>query len=217
MTDSKGFLISFEGPDQSGKSTQLTLLAEVAEKNGLPCLGIREPGGTPVGEEIRNLLLDPEYKGMNYWTEALLYAASRAQMVADVIRPSLNSGKMVLSDRFIDSSLIYQGMARGLGVEEIYKLNMMATGNLRPDVTFVFHVSVKVSRKRLVDLCKQYGEKPDRIESEKDEFHRMVERGYRELEEMFPERIVPIYGKLQIPEIHEKIKRICNERLGLNL
>ncbi len=207
------FFITFEGIDQSGKSTQLKLLAAAMEKAGVPILSVREPGGTPLGEKIRGLLLGPEHTAMDPWTEALLYAAARVQLVKEVIKPALMEGKVVLSDRYIDSSLVYQGIARGLGVERILDLNLGATGGLMPDLTFVFHLDVDASRQRLAGR----GTAEDRIESEPLEFHRMVEAGYRQLEELYPGRIVGLNGGETPEQVHARAVAAVNERLGFSL
>lgn len=207
------FFITFEGIDQSGKSTQLKLLAAAMEKGGVPVLSVREPGGTPLGEKIREMLLGSENTTMDPWTEALLYAAARVQLVKEVIKPALMEGKVVLSDRYIDSSLVYQGIARGLGVERILDLNLGATGGLMPDLTFVFHLDVDASRQRLAGR----GAAEDRIESEPLEFHRMVEAGYRQLEEMYPGRVVGLDGGETPEQIHARVVAAVNERLGFSL
>ena len=207
------FFITFEGIDQSGKSTQLELLAHAMEAAGMAVLNVREPGGTPLGEALRALLLGPEHAGMDPWTEALLYAAARAQLVKDVIKPALMQGRIVLSDRFIDSSLVYQGMARGLGVERILDLNRGATGGLMPDLTLVFHLDVEASRVRLAGS----GRGEDRIEGEPLEFHRQVEEGYRRLEEMYPGRVAGIDAGRGIEEIHAEVLSVCQGRLGLKI
>ena len=119
----KGIFISMEGPDGSGKTTQIELLKAYLEKRGYEIIVTREPGGTKISEAIRNIILDKQYTEMDYMTEALLYASARAQLISEVIRPALSRGKAVISDRFVDSSAVYQGMARNLGVENIYKLN----------------------------------------------------------------------------------------------
>jgi dTMP kinase len=207
------FFITFEGIDQSGKSTQIELLEGAMRKAGIDVLSVREPGGTPLGDRIREILLGPEHAGMDIWAEALLYAAARAQLVKDVIRPALGSGKIVLSDRYIDSSLVYQGMARGLGLERIRDLNLGATGGLMPDLTFVLHLDVESSRERLAGR----GSAEDRIEGEPLDFHRQVEEGYRQLEEMYPARIAPIDGSAPVERVQEEIVKACLEQLGIEL
>lgn len=206
-------LITFEGIDQSGKSTQLELLARAARESGQSVITTREPGGTPLGDRIRTILLGPEHAGMDSWAEALLYAAARAQLVQDIVNPALAEGAIVISDRYIDSSLAYQGIARGLGVQRVLELNNWATGGLLPDLTILLRIEVDVSRNRLLGR----GEGSDRIESEPLEFHRRVEEGYHEIEAMFPERIVGINGSDSPEEIHRQIVAICLERLGWEL
>ncbi len=207
------YFITFEGIDQSGKSTQLKLLDQAMEAAGVPVLSVREPGGTEIGEKIRELLLGVEHDRMDAWTEALLYAAARVQLVKEVIKPALMEGKIVLSDRFIDSSLVYQGMARDLGVDRILDLNLGATGGLMPDLTFVFHLDLTLSRERLAGR----GTAEDRIEGEPLAFHQKVEEGYRRLQEMYPGRIVGIDGGGSVDEIHQQVVAGCRERLGLEL
>lgn len=207
------YFITFEGIDSSGKSTQLKLLADAIGKSGQPVLAVREPGGTPLGDRIREILLGSQHAGMDPWAEALLYAAARAQLVKDVIRPALSQGTTVLADRFIDSSLVYQGMARDLGVDTILNLNLGATGGIMPDLTFVLHLDVGASRQRLADR----GAAEDRIESEPLQFHQQVEDGYRRLEQMYPGRIVGVDGGRSIAAVEADIARACRERLGLEI
>ncbi|MCL4474155.1 MAG: dTMP kinase [Actinobacteria bacterium] len=207
------YFITFEGIDQSGKSTQLKLLADAAAAAGVATLSVREPGGTPLGEQIREILLGPEHANMDAWTEALLYAAARVQLVREVIKPALMQGKIVLSDRYIDSSLVYQGIARELGIDRILDLNLGATGGLMPDLTFVFHLGVAASRERLAGR----GTAEDRIEGEPLDFHQKVEDGYRKLEEMYPGRIAGIDAGGSIEEVHARVVEVCSERLGLEL
>jgi dTMP kinase len=205
--------ITFEGIDQSGKSTQIELLAHALKNAGIPAISVREPGGTTLGDQIRDILLGPEHGGMDAWTEALLYAAARAQLVSKVIVPALDRGKTVISDRYIDSSLVYQGIARGLGVEKILNVNLAATGGLLPDLTFVFHLDVDKSRERLAVR----GTAEDRIECQPLPFHRCVEEGYRQIEEMFPGRIIGLDACDSVEDIHSAIILHCRERLGLEL
>lgn len=202
--------ISFEGIDQSGKSTQLRLLADSLTKSGIDVVSVREPGGTLLGEQIRELLLGPVHAGMDDWAEALLYAAARAQLVREVIRPALKQGRTVLSDRYLDSSLVYQGLARGLALERILDLNLWATDSLLPDLTFIIHLGVDASRQRLSGRATA----EDRIESEALGFHQQVEAGYRELEALYPERIVALDGHGTIDELHARILAAGRERFG---
>jgi dTMP kinase len=205
--------ITFEGIDQSGKSTQIELLARDLDAAGIPFISVREPGGTALGEKIRELLLGPEHDGMDAWAEALLYAAARAQLVSKVISPALGEGKVVISDRYIDSSLAYQGIARGLGPQTLMEINLTATRGLLPDLTFVFHLDVNQSRERLAARATN----EDRIENEPRAFHRSVEEGYSQLEGMYPQRIVGIDAAGSVEDIHLAIVALCRERLEMDL
>jgi dTMP kinase len=176
--------ISFEGLDGCGKTTQAGLLADSLESEGRAVVRVREPGGTAAGERIRVLLLDPEAR-IGPQAEALLYAAARAQLVADVIRPALTRGAWVVADRFIDSSLAYQGVARGLGIEEVLSANRLALGGVMPDVTVLLRLPAAAAAARRVGL-------PDRIEAEGDDFHAAVAEGFDRVAAHFPDRVVGI-------------------------
>ena len=188
--------ITFEGMDGSGKTTQVERLRAALEVDGREVVTAREPGQTELGEEIRNLVL---HGGpMTPWAEALLYAASRAEVVEEVVRPALARGADVLLDRYLDSSLVYQGIGRELGVDEVLEVNMLATGGLLPDRTFVLAVEPGTSSARV-------GSKPDRIEREDAAFHERVAGGYEQLASLFPERIVLLDGSLDADEIAVRI------------
>jgi dTMP kinase len=189
--------VTFEGLDGSGKTTQAELLADALRGEGREVVATREPGGTPLGEEVRRLLL--EGVEMSAWAEAALFAAARAELVHGVIAPALESGKDVLSDRFIDSSLAYQGYARELGVDEVYELNRVATGGLLPDVTFILQVDPETSAERV-------GRRPDRIEREGLDFHRRVLLGYRIVAGKYGDRVVLLDGTRPADELHEEIR-----------
>jgi dTMP kinase len=175
--------ITFEGVDGSGKSTQARLLAEGLQAEGREVAAIREPGGTKLGEQVRELILHGE--DMAPWAEAALFAAARAELVDEVIRPALARGADVVCDRYLDSSLAYQGIARGLGVERVLQLNLLVTGSLLPDRTFLLLVPVE-------QLVARRSRQPDRIEREGDAFIEQVDRAYRELAGIFAERIVTV-------------------------
>lgn len=197
---SKGYFISFEGVDGAGKSTQIKRLKEYFEKNNYQVVLTREPGGTKIGEKIRNLILDPENNEMTAMTEAMLYAASRAQHVEEVIKPAIDAGKVVISDRFIDSSIAYQGYGRGLG-DCVNIINSYAVGQYMPDITFLMDVRPNVSTERID------GRQKDRIELEKQEFHDIVYDGYRQLAKQFPDRIITIDASESIEAIADIIKK----------
>jgi dTMP kinase len=191
--------VSFEGADGSGKSTQAELLREALAGEGREVVLTREPGGTELGERARELVLNGPQMGA--WAEAALFAASRAEHVEEVIRPALERGATVICDRYVDSSLAYQGVARGLGVEEVLQLNLTVTGGLLPDVTFLLLVDPDVAAARWTDA--------DRLEREGDALQAKVDGAYRELAARFPERIVTVDGARD----EEEIAREVHERL----
>jgi dTMP kinase len=188
--------VTFEGLDGCGKSTQAELLAEALAADGREVVATREPGGTELGERIRELVLGGGEVAP--WTEAALFAAARAQLVEDVIAPALERGADVVCDRYLDSSLAYQGIARGLGLEHVLELNLHAIRGLLPDRTFLLLVDPAESARRV-------GEGGDRIEREFDDFRARVDAAYRELAEFFPQRITTIDGTRPPREIAEEI------------
>ncbi len=206
--EGKGWFITFEGPDGSGKSTQLQLLKDYLTAQGKEFLFTREPGGTAVSEKIRELILDPEYKEMMPLTEALLYAASRAQLVAQVLRPALDEGKLVICDRFLDSSIAYQAYGRKLG-PVVEQVNEAAVDGLVPDLTFLLMVDPDTGRSRIGEGCL------DRLEAECIEYRQEVYRGYQELARRFPERILLIDGTRPVEEIHQEILGKVRDCFGL--
>jgi dTMP kinase len=194
----RGIFITFEGPDGAGKTTQIHRLRDYLTSKGTDLVLTREPGGTRIGEKIREIILDPEYQEMADLTEALLYASSRAQHVAEVIFPALKSGKTVICDRFMDSSIAYQGYGRKLG-EKVRIINEIAVLGLIPDLTFLLLVDPGEGRRRISDGFL------DRLELEEMQYHEEVYRGYMELAAQNTERMIVIDGSLKIDEISVKI------------
>jgi dTMP kinase len=189
--------VTFEGLDGSGKTTQAELLRAHLVEAGRDVVATREPGGTELGERIRGLLL--EGGEMSPWAEAALFAAARAELVDRVIAPALERGADVICDRYLDSSLAYQGIARGLGVAEVLELNQRVVRGVMPDCTFVLLVGVEESERRV-------GATPDRIEGAGSDFRRRVDQAYRELADHFPERIRAVDGTLPRDEIARAVR-----------
>jgi len=196
----RGIFISFEGPDGSGKSTQIRLLTEYCREKGLEAVTVREPGGTAISEKIRDIILDKKNSEMSPVAEALLYAASRAQLVEQIIRPALEEGKMVLSDRFMDSSIAYQCYGRGLG-DGVRIINEFAVRDLQPDLTFFLDLDPVKGKQRVL----KEGE-PDRLESEAMTFHRAVYEGYKKLSLIYPQRFVTVDADRPIGDIASDIR-----------
>lgn len=194
----QGLSITMEGPDGSGKSTQIDAIKRFFEDRGESVVLTREPGGTQISEKIRALLLDRENSEMNPMAEALLYAASRAQLVAQVIKPALDSGTHVICDRFVDSSIAYQGYGRDLG-DSVAVINAYAVNGCMPDATFLMKLNPEIGKSRIKTS------EQDRMEMEKLEFHNKVFAGYEALEKEFPDRIVGIDATRNIEEISEDI------------
>lgn len=205
----KGIFITFEGIDGCGKSTQCELLKDYLNEAGKEFIFVREPGGTVIGERIREILLDKKNSQMTARTELLLFEAARAQITDEVIRPALEEGKTVICDRFFDSSSAYQGMARGMGMEFVSGLNMAATGGLAPDITFFFDISAEEALERRG----KRGEASDRIELAGLKFQEDVRRGYLELAKSSGGRIVTIDARLGIEEIFGQVKEALEGKI----
>lgn len=189
-----------EGPDGSGKTTQIELLKEYLETKGYDSIVTREPGGTVISEAIREIILNTAYTEMSHTAELLLYAAARAQLVNQVIAPALLEGKAVICDRFVDSSAVYQGIGRGLGVDTVYGVNNYAMGDVRPKLTIFMDLDAETGIQR-----KEKQTELDRMEQEDLSFHKRVVEGYRRLAELYPERIFPVDATLPVEEIHRII------------
>jgi dTMP kinase len=195
-----GRFIALEGIDGSGKSTQAGLLEAALALRGVTVVRTREPGGTPVGERVREIVLGTETGDMSLLAEALLFAASRAEHVQRVILPALAQGTWVITDRFVDSSLAYQGAARGLGIDTVLDINRAAVEGCLPDLSLVIDTATAVTTER---RCAT----PDRIEAEGEGFQERVAAGYRELAERFPERVRLIPGEGAPDEVHTRVMR----------
>jgi dTMP kinase len=194
--------ITFEGSEGSGKSTQADRLAARLQRRGVPYIVTREPGGTPIGESIRELLqFAPHNSNMTPETELLLFEASRSQLVREVIKPALQRGMCVIADRFFDSTTVYQGAARKLDRDMIERLNAFAVGECVPDVTFVLDVDAATAQLRM----RREPRKADRMEQQPVEFYERVREGYRELATYEPKRVVLIDGSGDVDEIEKEI------------
>lgn len=201
----RGIFITFEGPEGGGKSSQIALLVEKAKNQGLDVLETREPGGTYIGEQIRQILLSHGSSAIANKTEMLLYAASRAQHVEEVIRPALDEGKIVICDRFIDASIAYQGYGLGLSIEEITEVNKLATGGIVPDRTYMLDLPVELGMRR-ISTCRGCNEDLqavglDRIESKDVEYHRQVREGFLRIAEQDAERVLIVDAAKGIEEV----------------
>ncbi|MBR1865299.1 MAG: dTMP kinase [Lachnospiraceae bacterium] len=203
----EGIFITMEGPDGSGKTTQIELLETYLENKGYDIVIAREPGGTVIGEAVREIILNPEYQEMSHMTELLLYAAARAQLVNQVIRPALAEGKAVICDRFVESSAVYQGIGRGLGVDTVYEVNNYALGDVKPQLTIFMDLDAEDGIRRKKDQAEL-----DRMELEDMSFHKRVVEGYRHLAQLYPERIVPIDATLPIDTIHSMLVKEVERR-----
>lgn len=205
---SRGIFITLEGIEGSGKTTQVELLRDLLLESGHKVLVTREPGGSPIGEKIRDILLDTSHKEMAPLTELLLYEASRCQHVHEVIRPALEAGKVVICDRFYDASTAYQGYARGIAIEKVKNLNLVATNGQKADLTIVLDLPVAEGLKRL-------GRNLDRIEGETVGFHERVRRGYLDLAGSEPARVRVIDAAGSVEDTFEKVKTIVEDIIPL--
>jgi dTMP kinase len=212
--ESSGLFLSMEGPDGAGKTTQARLLKERLEKLGLKVLLTREPGGTPIGEEIRKLLLNPDFREMTVTCEVLLYSAARAQLISQCIYPALMKGYIVISDRYLDSNLVYQGLAGGEKPEMIEAINMWAAGRLLPEVTFLLDIDVETSLLRLQGKEPEApGWRGDRVEQKELSYHRKVRQGFLNLASREPQRFFVIQAGDRPEAVHEQIWRKTQELL----
>ncbi len=206
---SKGIFITFEGGEGSGKTTLIRLIKEHLESLNYKVVSTREPGGGRIAEAIRNIILDVDNPDMDYKTEALLYASSRRQHLVDVVKPALEKGFVVLCDRYLDSSLAYQGYARGLGIKEVYKVNQYATEGILHKMTFFIDVAPEVGLSRI----KKNNRDENRLDIEKLSFHEAVYKGYKIVAKKFKKRIHIIDGARDINEVYKDIIKTILEKI----
>lgn len=203
IMEERGFFISFEGSEGSGKTTQISRIAERFEKEGFEVVVTREPGGTDIGESIRHLLKhDSSAKLMFPEAELLLFAAARAQLVREVIVPSIDAGKIVLSDRFLDSTTVYQGVARQISSGPVQTINNFAAGDLMPDLTVIIDIPTEMGMTRIKHRATDL---PDRMEEESVEFYEQVRKGYLLLADSLPERFVVVNGSEEREVVEQHI------------
>jgi len=203
--------ITFEGGEGSGKSSALKLLDERLRKEGYETVLTREPGGTPIAEEIRNVILDKANTKMDPRTEALLYAASRRQHLVEKVWPALKEDKIVLCDRYLDSSLAYQGGARGLGIDNVLNVNLFATEGTFPDLTLLFDIEPELGLER---IAKNASREVNRLDLEKIDFHRGVRKTFLELAARYPERFVIIDASQPLDKVVEDVYQTVKTRLA---
>jgi dTMP kinase len=204
------YFITLEGVEGSGKSTLMNFIRDSIESNGKKVVVTREPGGIDIAEQIRSVILDKKNTKMDGRTEALLYAAARRQHLVEKVIPSLNEGYIVLCDRFLDSSLAYQGYARGLGIKEVYSINKFAIEDLLPDLTLYLDLDPQIGLNR---IAKNKGREVNRLDLEEIDFHVKVREGYEEVLKMFPERMVRIDANQDIGKVMADINEVLVERL----
>lgn len=209
---SKGFLVSLEGPEGAGKTSVIEALIPILEDRGVEVLTTREPGGVLIGEKIREVILDPSHTEMDPKTELLLYIASRRQHLVEKVLPALAAGKLVIMDRFIDSSVAYQGFGRGLDIDAIDWLNEFATDGLKPDLTLYFDIEVEEG---LARIAANSDREVNRLDMEGLDLHRKVRQGYLSLLEREGNRIEKIDASLPLDQVIENTQQLLFDRMGL--
>lgn len=197
-----GKFITFEGGEGSGKTTIANLLRDKLEKDGYSVVLTREPGGVAIAEQIRDIIVDVNNTKMDSRTEALLYASSRRQHLVEKVIPALKENKVVICDRYVDSSLVYQGIGRGLGIDEVYNMNLFATENILPDLTIFFDIKPELGLQRVYS---NKNREINRLDLEKLDFHQKVYDGYLTICDKFPERIIKIDASLSIEEVYQSV------------
>ncbi|KJD45681.1 dTMP kinase [Paenibacillus terrae] len=210
----KGIFITLEGGDGSGKTTMIQRLAKFMEEEGYPVVTTREPGGIEISEKIRSIILDPTHTSMDARTEALLYAAARRQHLVEKVKPAIEKGAIVLCDRFVDSSLVYQGFARGIGMEEVASINRFAVDDWEPDATFYLDIEPELG---LARIHASRGEGMDRLDMESISFHHKVREAYLELARKFPERITIVDASPATEQVEQVLKDLLKKAINSKL
>lgn len=206
-----GYFITVEGGEGAGKTSAIDVIVQHLQQMGYNVVSTREPGGIPIAEQIRQVVLDRANTAMDARTEALLYAAARRQHLAEKVIPALQAGAVVLCDRFVDSSLAYQGYARGLGIEEVWRINEFAVNGTMPDLTLWLDVSPEVGLSRIYANTDR---EVNRLDLERQDFHQRVREGYRLVRERFPQRIVAVDADRDQATIHEELRKVLDSRLS---
>ncbi len=210
----EGIFITFEGIEGCGKTSQARLLNKYLEEQGYKVVMTREPGGTPISEAIREILLSNEFNTMQPHTEVLLYLASRAQHISEVIQPALQDGKIVISDRFSDSTFVYQCYVRGIDLKRVKTMNLFATEGISPHLTFVLDIDPTEGLRRAKSRNQRHARKEDRLENEAIEFHQKVREGYLRMAQEYPDRIHVINSDKDKEAVHEEIRGIVDRVLA---
>lgn len=210
MSKSKGIFVTLEGGEGSGKTTVIAKLKDYLEKRSVPYIVTREPGGIEIAEKIREIILNPSHTAMDSRTEALLYAAARSQHLAEKVEPALAEGKLVLCDRFVDSSLVYQGYARGIGMDEVWAINQFAIHDRMPQLTFYLDIEPEAG---LARIAASRDREVNRLDLEDLSFHHKVREGYLQLAERFQDRIVVIDASQTVENVEQEIIRSLEERI----
>lgn len=208
-----GLFITFEGVEGAGKTTALSYIHNQLTEAGYQVIRTREPGGIEIAEKIRDVILNPEHTAMEARTEALLYAAARRQHLVERVLPALEEGKIVLCDRFIDSSLAYQGYARGLGIDEVYEMNRFAIGDAMPDLTILFRIDPVEGLKR---IAANKDREQNRLDLEKIDFHQKVFNAYEQLIDRFPNRIQPINASQPVEAVQNECLNLIKNQLNIH-
>lgn len=211
---STGMFITIEGGEGAGKTTLINRLSHTIQEKGVKVLTTREPGGIPIAEQIRSVILDSRNTAMDGKTEALLYAASRRQHLVEKVLPALNNGYMVICDRFVDSSLAYQGYARGLGMEEVWSINRFAIGDLMPHLTVYMDINPELGLARVRNASEQENREVNRLDLEQLSFHQKVREGYLQLAERYTDRIVTVDASRSADEVFCEVLNAVRERFA---